>query len=423
MPISDHSTPGSQEDTVHRSIRKTRQESNSSSLSFASESSINDKPEWFTKDTSVQYQMTPAEQDPAVGFFYKPRTLTVLSVMLLGLVYVAMTPDIDDTSNNVKLCCLPALSRLSALPGTCDILIVVNMNKHDARTFFKYLDPSLGVPLPEKSYGDACEVTWENVKDQVLDVFVVAHTVGWFAKALVIRDYTFCWILSVMFEVMEYSLSHQLNNFEECWWDHWILDVLVCNWIGLYLGVKTCEYFEMKQYSWQGLAEIPTFKGKMRRSIAQFTPKSWTKFEWNSTKNFKSYCTYIFLLTMFLICELNAFYLKTLLWLPPAHPINIVRITSYFMFGIPGVREAYQYFHDKNCKRIGPQAWLLIANISTEVLIVFKFGQDEFPNPTPANVIYFWVVFATVLTLYPIYQFYLRPKMETKTQQEKVKEQ
>ncbi|KAI8349253.1 PSS-domain-containing protein [Mortierella sp. GBAus27b] len=449
MPISDHSTPGSQEDTVHRSIRKTRQESNSSSLSFASESSINDKPEWFTKDTSVQYQMTPAEQDPAVGFFYKPRTLTVLSVMLLGLVYVAMTPDIDDTSNNVKLGLIaaigsfcvfgmlqfrdslllrphPALWRVVLSLGVVYQLFLVFLlfqNKHDARTFFKYLDPSLGVPLPEKSYGDACEVTWENVKDQVLDVFVVAHTVGWFAKALVIRDYTFCWILSVMFEVMEYSLSHQLNNFEECWWDHWILDVLVCNWIGLYLGVKTCEYFEMKQYSWQGLAEIPTFKGKMRRSIAQFTPKSWTKFEWNSTKNFKSYCTYIFLLTMFLICELNAFYLKTLLWLPPAHPINIVRITSYFMFGIPGVREAYQYFHDKNCKRIGPQAWLLIANISTEVLIVFKFGQDEFPNPTPANVIYFWVVFATVLTLYPIYQFYLRPKMETKTQQEKVKEQ
>jgi phosphatidylserine synthase 2 len=77
----------------------------------------------------------------------------------------------------------------------------------------------------------------------------------------------------------------------------------------------------------------------------------------------------------------------------------------------------------RNCKRIGPQAWLLIANIATEVLIVFKFGQDEFPNPATANVIYFWIVFATVLTLYPIYQFYLRPKMETKTQQEKVKEQ
>lgn len=54
----------------------------------------------------------------------------------------------------------------------------------------------------------------------------------------------------------------------------------------------------MKQYSWQGLAEIPTLRGKMKRSIAQFTPKSWTKFEWNSTKNFKSYCTCIFVLAM-----------------------------------------------------------------------------------------------------------------------------
>jgi phosphatidylserine synthase 2 len=23
-----------------------------------------------------------------------------------------------------------------------------------------------------------------------------------------------------MFEVMEYSLQHQLANFAECWWDH-----------------------------------------------------------------------------------------------------------------------------------------------------------------------------------------------------------
>ncbi len=78
----------------------------------------------------------------------------------------------------------------------------------------------------------------------------------------------------------------------------WILDVLICNWLGLYLGVKTCEYFEMKQYSWQGLAEIPTLKGKMKRTMQQFTPRSWTKFKWDSTKSFKSYCTVIFILTM-----------------------------------------------------------------------------------------------------------------------------
>jgi phosphatidylserine synthase 2 len=73
----------------------------------------------------------------------------------------------------------------------------------------------------------------------------------------------------------------------------------------MYLGVKTCEYFEMKQYSWQGLAEIPTLRGKMKRTMAQFTPKSWTKFEWDMTKSFKSYCTVLFILTMvsqFILC-------------------------------------------------------------------------------------------------------------------------
>jgi phosphatidylserine synthase 2 len=64
-----------------------------------------------------------------------------------------------------------------------------------------------------------------SVQDQI-DIFVLAHVLGWYAKALILRDYWFCWILSIMFEVMEYSLEHQLANFAECWWDH------VCNEFG-----------------------------------------------------------------------------------------------------------------------------------------------------------------------------------------------
>jgi phosphatidylserine synthase 2 len=79
-----------------------------------------------------------------------------------------------------------------------------------------------------------------------MDIFILAHAVGWYFKALLLRDYWFCWILSVMFEIMEYSLEHQLPNFAECWWDHWLLDVLLCNWIGLYFGMKTCEHLEMR---------------------------------------------------------------------------------------------------------------------------------------------------------------------------------
>ena len=88
------------------------------------------------------------------------------------------------------------------------------------RKLLGYIDSSLGVELPEKSYGDNCDLTYENIKDQVYDIFVLAHFLGWFGRALILRDYWFCWILSILFEFCEYSLQHLLPNFNECWWDH-----------------------------------------------------------------------------------------------------------------------------------------------------------------------------------------------------------
>jgi phosphatidylserine synthase 2 len=108
------------------------------------------------------------------------------------------------------------------------------------------MDPALGVPLPEKSYGNNCDLTWPNIKDQVLDIFVIGHTLGWVCKYIIFRDTWLAWTMSIMFEIMEYSLQHQLPNFEECWWDHWILDVLVCNWLGIWIGQTICHYLEMK---------------------------------------------------------------------------------------------------------------------------------------------------------------------------------
>jgi hypothetical protein len=53
-----------------------------------------------------------------------------------------------------------------------------------------------------------------------LDLFVATHFFGWWLKTVVLRDWWLCTVLSVMFEVLEYTLEHQLPNFSECWWDH-----------------------------------------------------------------------------------------------------------------------------------------------------------------------------------------------------------
>ncbi|KAI8381243.1 phosphatidyl serine synthase-domain-containing protein [Radiomyces spectabilis] len=366
---------------------------------------------------------------------YHPHTLTALLVSLAWLFYAAIRSNNEDTETSVKLgisaaiCCfvfigmiqfrdgpflrpsVPFWRAILALSVLYQLLLVfmLFMNKDDARQFMTYYDPDLGKPLPERSYADCCDLTWDNIKNQ-LDIFVAAHAFGWYGKALILRDNWLCWILSITFETLEYSLEHQLNNFAECWWDHWVLDVLLCNWIGIYFGMKTCQYFEMKQYSWVEFRQIKSLKGKAKRAVQQFTPHDWTRFEYKATSSVKNYFGTLFLIAVFLQCELNCFYLKYLLWVPPEHALNTYRLILLFLFALPGARDMYQYISDKNTRRLGVHAWLLIANIMTETLICLKFAENEFTTPAPMAIKIAWsVVFSIILVIFPVWRFIIRP--------------
>ena len=63
------------------------------------------------------------------------------------------------------------------------------------------------------------------------------------AKALILRNYTLLWAISILFEFMELTFQHMLPNFNECWWDSWILDVAVCNFIGILTGMATVRWY------------------------------------------------------------------------------------------------------------------------------------------------------------------------------------
>ena len=132
----------------------------------------------------------------------------------------------------------------------------------------------------------------------------------------------------------------------KCWWDQWILDVLVCNWIGIYAGMKVCQYFEVKHYEWRSVAQTRGFKGKTKRVLGQFSPYNFTTFHWGGTKDFKSYCIVVLLLTVFLLAELNPFYLKYLLWMEASHLFVVTRVSGVFLCGLPAARELYVYMND-----------------------------------------------------------------------------
>lgn len=116
---------------------------------------------------------------------------------------------------------------------------------------------------------------------------------------------------------------HLLPNFAECWWDQVILDILLCNGGGIWLGMTACHFLEMRTYCWASiksvflpffifsfsaflevftsvlsdkkylnflystllLRDIHTTSGKLKRAVLQFTPASWTFVRWFDPKS------------------------------------------------------------------------------------------------------------------------------------------
>ncbi|XP_068964050.1 phosphatidylserine synthase 2 isoform X1 [Petaurus breviceps papuanus] len=296
------------------------------------------------------------------------------------------------------------------------LLEMKEMTVHDGRQFLKYIDPKLGVPLPERDYGGNCLIydpdnktdPFHNIWDK-MDGFVPAHFLGWYLKTLMIRDWWMCMIISVMFEFLEYSLEHQLPNFSECWWDHWIMDVLVCNGLGIYCGMKTLGWLSLKTYKWQGLWNIPTYKGKMKRIAFQFTPYSWVRFEWKPASNLRRWLGVCGIILVFLLAELNTFYLKFVLWMPPEHYLVLLRLVFFVNVGGVAMREIYDFMDDPTFhKKFGQQAWLVAAITATEFLIVVKYDPHTLTLSLPFYVAQCWILGTVLILTWTIWRFFLR---------------
>ncbi|KAL6065532.1 CDP-diacylglycerol--serine O-phosphatidyltransferase [Balamuthia mandrillaris] len=376
------------------------------------------------------------EDDPSLNWFQKPHTITMLVVGGIVLIYGAFTRDSTGESvDNVKtglvaaalaflvFCMLylhdgpfkrphPAVWRVVTGLGVLyqmSLVYLLFQTKEDVRLFLKHFDPKLGVPLPERSYAVNCDVytpndpvsSFRNVWDTVNDEFVLAHVIGWFGKTLLIRDAYVCVFISVLFEVWELTLEHQLHNFAECWWDHIILDILICNNLGIIAGLLTCRYLlKMKEYNWTGL--WASKKGKLVRN---FLPEKFEEYHWEVLSNWRRCVSVLLLCLAISITELNAFYLKFILWVPPPHPLNIARLLLWLALAFPALREYYQFVSDPKCYKMGSMSWLCVCLFSTEALLCVKFGWDMFPKSVPPEVFWPWVFFLVASGTFGIIYF------------------
>jgi len=113
------------------------------------------------------------------------------------------------------------------------------------------------------------------------------------------------------------------------------------------------------------------------------------------------------LILQFLLTELNTFYLKFVLWVPPDHWINLVRLFLVLLCGAVGLRETFQYFDDPDCETFGRQSWVILAIVVTEFLVVAKFDWDTITKPLPRHVAIFWLLGLVALISWTLWNFFI----------------
>uniref|UniRef100_A0A915PGP1 Phosphatidylserine synthase n=1 Tax=Setaria digitata TaxID=48799 RepID=A0A915PGP1_9BILA len=380
--------------------------------------------------------------DVTLEFFYKPRTVTVLVIICILLVVPAFSRNDARSGNNVYAGITAAVVLFLVVSGLTfpngpfirphpvfwriifgmSVLYILMLqfalfqNFRDIKDVLKWLDPQ-GLSkekLDEKAYAVNCsDITLERLWGY-MDIFALGHFVGWAMKAVLIRHSIICWYISIAWELTEVFFAHLLPNFQECWWDAIILDILICNGLGIWFGIWLSRFFEMRQFHWESIKDIKTTRGKFKRAVLQFTPESWMKVDWyNNFALRRTLAIYGFVL-IWLITELNTFFLKHIFAVDTSHPLVFSRIVLVAFISAPTIRQFYLFATDPRIKRMGMQSWVYVAICTLEAAICIRFGRPQLPR-VKLTLIVSWICFMAVGTFVSVWMSVWWVKTFTKT--------
>lgn len=228
----------------------------------------------------------------------------------------------------------PLLWRLLGGCGVVYVSLIILLMTQPVQTtkrLLTYYDASLANPLPERTYAEDCQLFQSHPPylrvSQVSDVFIVAHALGYVLKTLIVRDWRMATCLSLAFEVVELLLQHILPNFRECWWDHVLLDVLLCNAAGTLVGMWLLRRSGAMTYDWITCV-APHRRGGGGGAYNVFV----------SARQLLEVCGMLFFM---LLQELNCFTMKAVLHIPVKHHLVSARLLLWFFLALPGMREYY----------------------------------------------------------------------------------
>ena len=272
------------------------------------------------------------------------------------------------------------------------IILLFQPELNDIRNLFKIFDRSLNTPMKTKSYAEDCgNYSYEVISDK-FDAFVFGHFIGWMGIAIFTRNREILHFSQILWEVVEIVTYYFIPNFGECWWDQIILDIFLCNGLGIELGLLITNYFKLPRWEWCWLWSWKNVKYKTLRFIG-YDAKSLTRpafklgdidqdgyeiynasgtkiYNASAIKNdeqklkngvkssgknkkekrgyFESYALieeYFWALfgvpTQLTVLMLNAFLLKLWLWVPTEHWLNPLRLVFCAFVALPGAHQLY----------------------------------------------------------------------------------
>lgn len=86
---------------------------------------------------------------------------------------------------------------------------------------------------------------------------------------------------------------------------------------------------------------------QVKRTLSQFTPANWDKDEWHPLLGPWRFIQVFSLCIVFMTVELNTFFLKFCLWIPPRNPLVVYRLILWWLIAVPTIREYNTYLQDR----------------------------------------------------------------------------
>jgi hypothetical protein len=128
--------------------------------------------------------------------------------------------------------------------------------------------------------------------------------------------------------------------------------------------------------------------------MQQFTPHTLEMWNWATFRSPLRFIQTMTLVAIIMAFELNAFFIKTLLWLPPTNFLVIGRLVLIGILALPGVKEYYTWIEvcARSSDAMNLLIWVYLEIVQTMMLvaIIMAFELNVFFIrtllwPTPTN--------------------------------------